>query len=60
MQVQNAAIAEAEMSLGVCRNTTILLYTIAQGACAEAAICERHRCLGTMQAVMIASIRNAL
>jgi len=45
MQVQDAAIAEAEMSLCVCRNTTVMLYTTMQGVRAEAAIWERHRCL---------------
>ena len=31
MQVQDAAIAEAEMSLCVCCNTAVLLYAIMQG-----------------------------
>ena len=43
MQVQSAAIAEAEMSLCVCCNTTVLLYTTTQSVRAEAAIWERHR-----------------
>lgn len=37
MGVQVAAIAEAKMSLSVCRSTTVLLYTIIQDLCAEAA-----------------------
>ena len=45
MQVQDAAVAEAEMSVCVCRNTTVMLYTTMQGVRAEAAIWERHRCL---------------